>query len=193
VKHRLFLVLSLVLVASACTDAGDQVGSLPASPRPTIGNETSVEAEIYSAVVRRLVTKDHTFGRAASPFEHVYVIDGAIADAGDPRAVTAFGPAPREFETQVIAGIRRRLKDLGPLDFITDPDSVRRGKQRLGGVKNEGVIISLGPIEQLEPNEVHVSSGLWCGGTCGQWLTYVVREQHGRWNVIGTTGPSAIS
>jgi hypothetical protein len=37
----------------------------------------------------------------------------------------------------------------------------------IGGVKNEGVIIILGPIKQAQ-EKIPVPTGLWCGGLCGQ-------------------------
>jgi hypothetical protein len=54
------------------------------------------------------------------------------------------------------------------------------------------VIITLGPIARRK-GRVHVANGLWCGGVCGQWLTYVLREFEGQWSITGTTGPYAIS
>jgi hypothetical protein len=62
----------------------------------------------------------------------------------------------------------------------------------MGGVKNDGVIISLGPIERKK-GRVHVATGLWCNSTCGQWLTYVLKQRDENWRITGTTGPYAIS
>jgi hypothetical protein len=193
-KRHLFVVLMLTIASGACTDDQAPIPT-PPSPNPTASpdGQVSAEIQIYSAVIRRLVTKDHTFGGGPSPFKHVYVINGPIRDAGDPMAGTLFGPARRQFPSEVVTGVQQRLRNLVPVEFVTDGDSVRRGKQRVGGVKNDGVIISLGPIEEREDGRVHVSNGLWCGGTCGQWLTYVLREQRGQWKITGTTGPYAIS
>jgi hypothetical protein len=193
-KRHLLVVLVFTMAASACTDDTPPI-STPPSPGATAtpADRVTTKVEIYSAVIRRLVTKDHTFGGGPSPFEHIYVINGPIEDAGDPMAGTLFGPAPRPFPPDVVAGIQDRLQDLLPVQFVNDGDNVRRGKQRLGDVRNDGVIISLGPIEQRKKGRVHVSNGLWCGGTCGQWLTYVLREEQGRWKITGTTGPYAIS
>lgn len=153
--------------------------------------EITAEAEIYAAVVRRLVTKDHTFGGAASPFKHVYIVDGSIPDAGNPHKDT-LRPASERFTDELKMEIEEQLRDLPPLEFIVDPSDVRRGEQGMDGVENDGVIITLGPIER-KGTEVRVSNGLWCSGRCGQWLTYVLEERGGVWKVTGTTGPSAIS
>jgi hypothetical protein len=141
-------------------------------------------------VIRRLVTKDHTFGRAPSPFKYVYVIDGTIPGAGNVR--TGLGPAAEPFAKALKQAIEDRLQDLLPLEFIADPDSVRIGKEGMGGVRNDGVIIRLSPIKPVQ-DEIHISTGLWCGGTCGQWLTYVLSQDQDRWKITGTTGPYAIS
>lgn len=78
------------------------------------------------------------------------------------------------------------------MEFIDDPDSVRVGRQGLGGVKNDGVIITLGPITK-HGSRIHVPNGLWCGGLCGQWLTYVLKHGPRGWEISGTTGSAAIS
>lgn len=153
-------------------------------------DEVSAEVEIYSAVVRRLV-RDHTFGGGKSPFKHIYVLNGPIPDAGDFRG-DPLGPAPKQFPSDVIAGIGEQLEDLVPVTFVTDGNNVRRGEQGMGGVKNHGVIITLGPIDSKK-DQVHVSNGLWCGGLCGQWLTYVLAKDGGQWKITGTTGPYIIS
>ncbi|MFN2593580.1 MAG: hypothetical protein ABR579_01675, partial [Actinomycetota bacterium] len=68
----------------------------------------------------------------------------------------------------------------------------RQGRDALGGVKNSGVVISLGPIRRRS-EQVLVPNTLWCNGLCGQWLTYVLANRNGHWRITGTTGPAAIS
>jgi hypothetical protein len=76
--------------------------------------------------------------------------------------------------------------------FVVDGNDVRRGRQGMGGVKDNGVIISLGPIEPKK-DRIHVFNSLWCGGLCEQWLTYVLAKDGRHWRITGTTGTSAIS
>jgi hypothetical protein len=189
------LVLSaVVILATACTsERSDHSGrpSPPANTR-TPDEEMVARVQIYAAVIRRLVTRDHTFGRGTSPFKYVYVVNGAFGDAGDPLSGDLFGPAPMPFSSVISEGIEEQLQDLPPIRFVIDGNRLRRGNEGMGGVKNDGVIISLGTIERKK-NRVHVSNGLWCGGLCGQWLTYVLRRSEGRWKITGTTGPYAIS
>jgi hypothetical protein len=193
-KRRLLLALVLTLVVGACTDDRPPISAPPPSrPTKSPDDQRAERIQIYSAVIRRLVTKDHTFGGGPTPFKYVYVVNGSIEEADDPMGGTLFGPAPRPFPHQVVDGIRARLQDLPPIRFIIDGGDVRRGKHGMGGVKNDGVIISLGAVERKKRGAIHVSNGLWCGGLCGQWLTYVLHEQQGRWKITGTTGPYVIS
>jgi hypothetical protein len=180
-----------MLVLAGCTPATRPPSASP-QPSPTVSGPlaTDSRAQIYAAVIRRLVTKDHTFGSGASPFEYIYVVDGAIPRTGNPR--TGLRPSRKPFPSALTQGIEERLRGLPPLEFISDPDGVRVGRQGLGGVRNNGVLISVGPIEPAQ-GEIHVATGLWCGGTCGQWLTYVLSEDQDGWQITGTTGPYSIS
>lgn len=189
----LVILFAATIAAAACTNEPEPPSTTPSPPTesPTTTDDVAAEVEIYSAVIRRLVTKDHTFGQGKSPFKHVYVVDGPVRDAGDPPG-DLFGPASEPFPSDVIAGIEEQLEDLPPVTFVADGNDVRRGPQGMGGVKNDGVIISLGPIKPMK-ERIQVSNSLWCGGLCGQWLTYVLAEDGGHWKITGTTGPYAIS
>jgi hypothetical protein len=187
------ILFAATIVAVGCTNEPEQPFTVRSS---SIGTATSkedvaAEIEIYSAVIRRLVTKDHTFGGGPLPFNHVYVVNGAISDAGDPLG-NHFGPPKEPFPSELVHDIEQRLQDLPPVRFVSDANDLRRGQEGAGGVKNNGVIITLSPIQQKD-GKVHVSNGLWCGGTCGQWLTYVLVEDGARWKITGTTGPYGIS
>jgi hypothetical protein len=185
-------LMPVVLVAAGCDGGGTQ------APRPSVASETPQGGSedqaidrsmaIYSAVIRRLVTKDHTFGQGESPFGHVYVVDGVVPKAG--RVNQSFTAEPEEpFSDDLKRGIREELLDLPPIVFVPDRESALGGA---GSVLNDGVIITLGPI-QPSGNRVKVENNLWCGGLCGQWLTYVVERQDDRWRITGTVGPYAIS
>jgi hypothetical protein len=189
------LVLSAAMIfSSTCTseraDQADHPSSSAQTQRPD--EESSARVKIYSAVIRRLFTRDHTFGSGPSPFKYVYVVNGAIRGAGNPSGGDFFGPAPEPFPPAVVDGMKERLQDLPPVRFIVDGNRARRGEQGMGGVKNGGVIISLAPIHRKN-GRVRVPNALWCGGLCAQWLTYILRRSDGRWRITGTTGPYAIS
>jgi hypothetical protein len=196
-KRMLLVLLAAAIGAGACTD--DPPRSVtprpvpgPSARTPATAPRTAAEIEIYSAVIRRLILRDHTFGGGPSPFEVVYVVNGAIEGAGRPLR-DLFGPAPRPFAQEVVNGIRQRLRDeLPPMRFVRDGESALRRHHRPGGVRNDGVIISLGSIRRKR-GRVHVPNTLWCGGLCAQWLTYVLSERTGDWRVVGITGPIAVS
>jgi hypothetical protein len=184
------VIVALLTVALAGCAVSPSPGGDDRTGGFSAGSEGSDRAAIYAAVIRQLVTRDHTFGDRPSPFGHVYVVDRPVPGAGDPRP--DHGTAMEPFPGDLKAEIESRLEDLPPLDFIVDPDTVRMGKQGMAGVKNRGAIITLGPIER-EERDAQVPAGLWCSGRCGAWLTYVLSSEAGGWEVTGTTGPVAIS
>lgn len=142
------LALSAVVVlATACTpEWTDQAKQrLPHTQTRTPDQETMTRVQIYTAVIRQLVTKDYTLGRDQSPFGYVYVVNGPLKKANDPLGQDLFGPAPEPFPSEVVEGIKEELQDLPPVQFISDGSRARRGRQGMGGVKKDGVIISLGP------------------------------------------------
>ena len=190
-KRSLVLLSVFAALLSGCADAGRGTGDLGSEPTPTPSEtEADREVAIYSSVVRQLVMKDHTFGGGASPFKHVYIVDAAVSTAGDPMGK---GEERREpFDEGFMKALESELSDLPPIDFVHDPDDVRRGPDGMGGVENRGVIVTLAPIEG-NGTKVKVPNNLWCGGLCGQWLTYVVELRDDEWEVTGTTGPTAIS
>jgi hypothetical protein len=193
VKRYSLGLFCLLLVTAGCEGPRREPPRAGGAPEvsPAEAGQSRIDrtVAIYSAVIRRLVIKDHTFGRAKSPFKHVYVVNGAVEKAGH---VTKEGEPGSPFSRQVREGIRRELRDLPPLDFVGDRDSVVLGKYFDGEVMNQGVVISLGPIP-AGVRKVEVENNLWCGSTCGQWLTYVLESQDDRWRVTGTEGPYAIS
>ena len=188
------LVLAAVLALAACDAeaprerAVENQGNVPAGAHQNDADPRTVE--IYAAVIRQLVTKDHTFGGAPSPFDHVFILDGLRQGAGNPNK--GMGPPDKRFSREIKKALKIELASLPPIDFISDPDSVRVGKDLMGGVKRDGVIVTVGPIVGRGHN-VKVSNSIWCGGLCGQWLTYRLKLRGGNWRIMGTVGPNAIS
>jgi hypothetical protein len=85
----LALLFALSTVVSGCSGeqraSRPEVGSRPENARSSGKAEGDQrKASVYAAVIRRLVTKDHTFGGEPPPFERVFVIDGAVEGAADP-------------------------------------------------------------------------------------------------------------
>ena len=188
------LLTTVALVASGCT--GD-TAPVPTAPSPAATteeatHETPKEAQIYAAVIRHLVSNDHTFGRGRFSYKVIFVLDGPRNDAGRPRG-DVFAGSPRPFPADVVAGIHEDLSgDSPPLRFVGDGSDALRGGKRLGEVKQGGALIVLGPIGRKK-GRVEVPNTFWCGGKCSQWLTFVVSERNGQWVVKGTTGRVTMS
>jgi hypothetical protein len=200
VKRFGILVAAVLTLAVALGCGGGSEGSRSTAGATDSGesaaNSVSRSAVIYAAVVRQLVTKDHTFGGADPGFKIVYVLDGVVDDAADPsRAVSEHDPK-EPFPHDVKDGVRflSKLADLPPVQFVALRRSVVAGASASspGKVKNGGVLISLGPI-QPAAERVEVEASLWINGLAGTWLTYVLEQRAGTWKVTGTTGPMAIS
>lgn len=192
--NKISALLLAGLLLSACTD---QPRTLPA---PTKSLDPSANAgpsraelrsiEVYGAVLRRLIMKDHTFGRGRSPFDHVYVLDGAVRNGARWRNMWKI---TKPFSEEVRKGLREELRALPPITFISGTRAQRMGdKGMVRGVEGMGVILSVGSIDG-HGSRVEVSNSLWCSGLCGQWLTYVLELTEGRWKITGTTGPMVIS
>jgi hypothetical protein len=191
----------IAAVATACSGGESQPEDAVATTASVdesgqVVEETNRDANIYAAVVRRLVQKDNTFG-SDPEFKIVYVIHGPVQDASDPeKPVTEYEPEGA-FSHDIQDGVRllSTLHGLPPIEFVAERNSVvvgEHGGSRPGRVKNHGVLIAMGPIEATGKT-VEVEASLWINGLAGQWLTYVLAETNGVWKVTGTTGTMAIS
>lgn len=153
--------LALLSVVVALTASGCQAWTGASAPtRPDEGGDLAARraSAIYSAVIRQLVTKDHTFGQQPTPFKRVFVIDGAVGvlTAGDP--LVEPGRAPRPFSSVVKSEILEALRDLPPVRFVADPSTVIADEKACGCVRGGGVLISLGPIEKVRGDAVTVGT-----------------------------------
>jgi hypothetical protein len=193
--RRIGAVLVGVALALAACDRGEEATPRPEAGTTTVaasGNQPDAEraAAVYAAVIRRLMTKDHTFGGGEAPFDRIFVVDGAVKRAGNPAGLPA--AAVERFDPDVRAAIERRLTDLPPLEFVSDPDSVIVGRKRCAHVKGNGVLMTLGPISGGSAR-VTVPNGMFFACLGGQWLTYVLKGEGGHWRVVGTKGATVIS
>jgi hypothetical protein len=197
-KRLTITLLIPVLITLGCDKSERQEGAPAATvetsaPRPSQAVERT--AAIYAAVIRQLVTKDHTFGRADPGFKVVYVLDGAVDGADDPMKTTDEYLPDERFGDDLEARLKEKLADLPPIVFVKERGSVIEGNN--GGsapshVIDDGVLLTLGPIVGDE-RRVEVGSNLWIDGLAGFWATYVVEHRGAEWKLTGTTGPVAIS
>ncbi len=197
-KRLATALLIPVLITLGCGESDRQEGAPAATvetsaPRPTQAVERT--AAIYAAVIRQLVTKDHTFGRADPGFKVVYVLDGAVDGAEDSMKTTDEYVPYERFGDDVEARLKEKLDDLPPIVFVKERSSViegDKGGSAPGHVIDDGVLLTLGPIVGDE-RRVEVGSNLWIDGLAGFWATYVAEHRGAEWKVTGTTGTVAIS
>jgi hypothetical protein len=195
---KLIVVALLLLAPLGCGSEANAPDSAGPASQPEGSADTPLvprETLVYAAVIRQLVTKDHTFGGADPGFKVVYVLDGVVKGVGGVDAHVGQSDPAEPFSDDVKAGLVSALEDLPPIEFVSERAAVIIGKNStdpIGHVKNEGVLISLGPIEGTG-TKVEVGNSLWLSGLAGLWQTYVLRSRDGVWKVAGTTGPVAIS
>jgi hypothetical protein len=150
------------------------------------------QVSIYGAVIRQLVTKDHTFGEEGPGIEVIYVLERPMDRAGSPDSGTAEEDGGEPFSEELQAGLRSVLSDLPPIEFVSDRQEVVVEKDGFPMVKGGNGLVTLGPIPE-EGDRLEVPASLYFTGLAGIWLTYVVENAGGEWQITGTTGPVAIS
>ena len=180
-----FLLVGVALALAACGESAEtepRTGSSGAEPEART-------VAVYSAVVRQLVTEDHTFGAGESPFDRVFIDTRIDEGAGDSDTRPRVGP---RLSAEEQAAILHELADLPPVEFVEDPDSVIVDKDACAVVKEDGVLITLGPISG-DSERVTVPNDMFFACLGAQWLTYVLEQAEGDWRITGTKGPIGIS
>jgi hypothetical protein len=176
--------VAAVALVSACARRQGPASSPKEGPDPA----TSRVISIYEAVIRQLVTTcDSTFGPNPQ-FPVIYLLDQARQGAANPDSAGSQGAS---FSAEVKAELLAALSDL-PLEFVSDDGAVIIPVEEGGGVKEEGVVVTVGPIPEGE-EQVEVEASLYAGPLAATWLTYVVKRSSQGWRVTGTSDPVAIS
>jgi hypothetical protein len=185
----LLIVGSLVagLLAGCAGEAPPRPGLQP-NADPVVERQVA----IYAAVIRQLLTVDHTFGEEGPALEIVYVLDRPVDNAGSPDMGTAPEREGEPFSVAVRAGLRAALSDLPPIEFVPDREDVVVEKDGFPMVKGGDGLVTLGFLP-AGGNRLEVPASLYFTGLAGTWLTYVVEGSGNDWKVTGTTGPVAIS
>ena len=185
------LTAGLVLVTAAgCTRqamAGDPAPGGPGGPETATQDR---DVAVYTQVLRRYLSTPGENSFPERTFRHVYVLDRAVPDAGDPQARQVAGEPIPAGTQRAVAGA---LADVGPVTFVADRESVTVLENGCAVVRDGGILVTLGPVDgDGDRAEVGVYGFVACLGAT--WLTYVVRHTAGAgWQVTGTTGPMAIS
>ena len=140
-------------------------------------DEDPNRAGLIAAAVKRLLLVDNGFGG-------VDVFD-------DIRVATVIGSDPARplqgLDLELIAEIS---SELGAVSFIASADTE---VEELFDESPAGVaVVSVEDVLLLD-DRAEVELRLWCGSLCGVFLTYEAVPDDGGWNIVGTTGPIAIS
>lgn len=162
-------------------DNGDVTSaSIERDTPPDPGNdivEDSARANLIASAVKRLVIVDNGFG-GADVFDDIRI---ATVIGGDP------GQPLQALDLEMIAGA---VSEFGTVHYIDDADAQINA---LFDESPDGVaVISVEGVLVLD-DRAEVEMRLWCGSLCGVFLTYEAELENGEWNIIGTTGPIAMS
>jgi hypothetical protein len=204
-RNSLTSVIAVGLAAAVAAGAAGcggarTTGGLPAAHSPakhTPGARTAVvpertgvnAAEVYIQVLRRYLDTPAENSFPGRTFKTVYVLDLAYQDAADPNGKHDRGtPITAPTRTQVTAALAGTARVV----FVASRSSVIK-PIGCGIVKNDGILITLGPpARDARRLEVAINGYVACLGAT--WLTYILQDQPGSgWHVTGTTGTMAIS
>lgn len=176
--RSLGLAMGVLMVVSAVA-CGD--GSYSEEER------AKASVAIYATVTRQIVEFDNTFGPDYR-FTEVLVLDRVVFDAADYMTEGSPGDALTDEQRSAIAAA---IEDLSPVTFVSNRSDFIQ-QEVLMPVIPGSAIVTLAPVE-FDGAGATVGVNLWCGGTCGIWLTYRVTKAEDGWTVTGTEGDMAIS
>ena len=133
-------------------------------------------AGLLGGAIERLVKVDNSFG-GGTPFERIEV-ENRVGGA----AASVFESAERD----LIAGA---INDVAEVVFIDDSRLAIEGYFE----QAEPVAVVSVSALRVEGERAEVDLQLWCGSTCGVFLTYEAVREAGSWRILGATGPIAVS
>jgi ABC-2 type transport system permease protein len=160
------------------------------TPTPTPDLIESDQVVIYAAVVRQLLTVDHTFEDGPPDFPDVYLVRSTDDSVGDPDAPQA---EPRILPESVQSAIIAALDDL-PTEFVwvDNADEVPHDEDT-GSVAGGGAIITLGNVHFQGDGSALISAKLFFSMLGATGKTYILEQVDGTWQVTGDTGVQWIS
>jgi hypothetical protein len=182
--RTLIAAFLLVGLLAACAGEARPRSGLQPNTDPVLERQVA----IYAAVIRQLVTKDHTFGEEGPGLEVIYVLDRPVGRAERTPPEGEGEP----FSQALRAGLRAALTDLPPIEFVAEMEQVIEEKDGFPMVKGHDGLVSLGLIPE-DGDRVEIPASRYFTGLAGTSLTYVVEGSGSEWKVTGTTGPVAIS
>jgi hypothetical protein len=173
--RQLSLLLIMALIGTAC-----------ASFEPD--SEHGAVGKVLAAAVLELITENHTFGDGPPPFTEFLIQSSLDPFAGNPTGDTAVDV--RQLTDAERSAIESVVEPFGAVRWIDDPSEWQTVD--LAPTIDGAVIIGVGE-PTFDNDEALVPVSLWCGGTCGTWLTYRLARADQGWQVTGIEGPIAVS
>ena len=165
--RRLGLTLGLLALV-AC---GERPSVQPGQLRPQDLTRHERQAFVYAAAIRHLVSE------MPSEPRRIFVLDHAGGSAGDPVLI------PIEVQDRV----REELALLPRLKFVSERGEVIGPAARGARVRNDGVLITLGPVPSGR-DQVRVRASRYEGNLGSTSQTLELRRHGLRWQVEGTAG-----
>jgi hypothetical protein len=201
------VLIAATIAITGCTTYSSREQPSPPSPTPnpthaprlpthrTDQTPLDRQAPIYAAVLRQYLTSGggHDGGDAGfggHRFPQIFVLDHAVAGVGGPGEQGAAGGAP--ISPAVRGEITHALVDVGPLSFVPSPEAVIVDRDGCAGVRDQGILITLGPVEEVNGQvQVGVYGFVACLGASS--LTYRVERTSGGWRVAGVAAWGPVS
>ena len=139
--------------------------------------EDPARAGLIAAAVKRLLTVDNGFG-GVDVFDDIRVAAVIGSDPGQPL---------QGLDLELISAT---LSELGAVRYVDNADTESEAlfEESPAGV----AVVSVERILLLD-DRAEVELRYWCGSVCAVFLTYEAVPDDNGWNIVGTTGPIAMS
>ena len=147
------------------------------------------ETDIVAIAAVARLTRDNSFG-GAPVFDRVNIVERFGSDTSD--GFLEFGPDSSLIGPEVKAEIERALSPMS-VTWVGSLSEVVGAGHDIPTYEDVGPVLSLGS-PAVDGDHAAITTGLWCGGTCGAGGTYALAwtETEG-WVVTGMVGPQWVS
>ena len=162
--------------AGVVTAAKIEVANL--GPPDSVASGTERRARLETAAIVRLVTVDHGFGSGNPPFDLVQV------------GTSIGGDTSRPVDALALELTADELADRFPVEFVSDTDTTIADHF---DSETMGVAVAAIDDVRIDGERAEIEMRLWCGTLCGVFLTYEAVLGSSGWEIVGTTGPIAMS
>lgn len=148
------------------------------APPDSVASEPDHRARLEADAIVRLITVDHGFGTGSPPFDLVQL------------ATLIGGDASRPVDPLALELTADELSDRFPVELVNDADATIADN-----FDNETIGMAVASIDdvRVDGERAEIEMRLWCGSLCAVFLTYEAELGSNGWEILGTTGPIAMS